>query len=65
MSLCRNVILFVERRGSNSAHLLALRGRAPSPLHRRSFSPVRCSLGEEDDDEALLQLLGIDAQEPG
>ena len=24
MSPCRNVILFVERRGSNSAHLLAL-----------------------------------------
>ena len=46
-------------------HLSALRDHPPSPLHRRSFSPVRCSLGEEDDDEALLQLLGIDAQEPG
>ena len=41
------------------AHLDALRGRAPSPLHRRSFNPVRCSLGEQDDDEALLQLLEI------
>jgi ribonuclease HII len=41
------------------AHLDALRSRVPSPLHRRSFSPVRCSLGGEDDDEALLQLLGI------
>jgi ribonuclease HII len=47
------------------AHLTALRDRLPSPLHRRSFSPVRCSLGEEDDDEALLQLLGIEAQESG
>ena len=45
------------------AHLDALRGRAPSPLHRRSFNPVRCSLGEQDDDEALLQLLEI--AEPG
>jgi len=42
------------------AHLDALRGRTPSPLHRRSFNPVRCRLGEEDDDEALLQLLGVE-----
>ena len=41
------------------AHLHALRGRAPSPQHRRSFNPVRCSLSEEDDDEALLGLLGL------
>ena len=27
--------------------------------------PVRCSLGEADDDEALRQVLGIEAQEPG
>jgi ribonuclease HII len=47
------------------AHLTALRDRPPSPLHRRSFSPVRCSLGEEDDDEALLELVAIDVQEPG
>ena len=46
------------------AHLTALRDRPPSPLHRRSFSPVRCCLGEQDDDEALRQLLGIDAPEP-
>jgi ribonuclease HII len=44
------------------AHLDALRGRTPSPLHRRSFSPVRCSLSEQDDDEAPLQLLGIEDQ---
>jgi ribonuclease HII len=44
------------------AHLHALRDRAPSPQHRRSFSPVRCSLGEEDDDEALLRLLGVEDQ---
>jgi ribonuclease HII len=42
------------------AHLDALRGRTPSPLHRRSFNPVRCRLGEQDDDEALLQLLGVE-----
>jgi hypothetical protein len=42
-----------------------LRGRTPSPLHRRSFSPVRCSLGAEYDDEALLQLMGMQEQEPG
>ena len=47
------------------AHLTALRGRTPSPLHRRSFSPVRCSLTEEYDDEALLQLMGMQEQEPG
>ena len=47
------------------AHLDALRGRTPSPLHRRSFSPVRLSLGDEYDDEALLQLLGMQEQEPG
>jgi ribonuclease HII len=41
------------------AHLDALRGRVPSPLHRRSFNPVRCCLGAEDDEEALLQLLAI------
>jgi ribonuclease HII len=31
------------------AHLSALRTRAPSPQHRRSFSPVRC-LSEADED---------------
>lgn len=57
--------LAIHKGYGTPAHLMALRGRAPSPLHRRSFSPVRCSLGEEDDDEALLRLLGIEAQEPG
>jgi ribonuclease HII len=33
-------------------HLEALRGRAPSPLHRRSFRPVRQEL--DDDDLTLL-----------
>ena len=47
------------------AHLTALRGRTPSPQHRRSFRPVRFSLGAEDDDEALLQLMGMQEQEPG
>jgi len=47
------------------AHLTALRDRTPSPLHRRSFSPVRCSLTEEYDDETLLQLMGMQEQEPG
>lgn len=47
------------------AHLDALRGRTPSPLHRRSFSPVRCRLGAhaDEDDEALLELLTLQAQE--
>lgn len=48
-----------------AAHLDALRGRTPSPLHRRSFSPVRCRLGieDEDGDEALRQLLTLQASE--
>jgi ribonuclease HII len=47
------------------AHLDALRGRTPTPLHRRSFSPVRCRLaeGEDEDDEALLELLDLQVQE--
>jgi ribonuclease HII len=57
--------LAIHKGYGTPAHLDALRGRAPSPLHRRSFSPVRCSVSEQDDDEALLQLLGIEQQEPG
>jgi ribonuclease HII len=39
------------------AHLEALRGRAPSPQHRRSFNPVRCVCeADEDDDEFLTEL---------
>jgi ribonuclease HII len=45
------------------AHLHALQGRAPSPLHRRSFSPVRCCTSEEDDDETVLRLLGIEEED--
>jgi len=45
------------------AHLQALQGRAPSPQHRRSFSPVRCCLSDADDDEAVLELLGVGAEE--
>jgi ribonuclease HII len=44
------------------AHLQALQGRAPSPQHRRSFSPVRCCLTDADDDEAVLELLGVGAE---
>ncbi|MBV9345116.1 MAG: ribonuclease HII [Gammaproteobacteria bacterium] len=42
------------------AHLDALRVRAPSPQHRRSFAPVRCAC--EEDEEALdLALLEMGA----
>ncbi|HVN44960.1 MAG TPA: ribonuclease HII [Steroidobacteraceae bacterium] len=44
------------------AHLHALQGRAPSPLHRRSFSPVRLCASEAEDDEAVLRLLGIEEE---
>jgi ribonuclease HII len=37
------------------AHLEALRGREPSPLHRRSFSPVRV---------AFEAAIGLEADEP-
>ena len=55
--------LAIHKGYGTPAHLLALRDHAPSPQHRRSFSPVRCSLGEEDDDEAVLSLLGIGDQD--
>ncbi|MBV8403778.1 MAG: ribonuclease HII [Gammaproteobacteria bacterium] len=45
------------------AHLYALQGRAPSPLHRRSFAPVRCCASDAEDDEAVLRLLGLEEQE--
>jgi ribonuclease HII len=32
---------------STAAHLRALRERGPSPVHRRSFAPVRAALGED------------------
>lgn len=42
------------------AHLEALRGRAPTPQHRRSFNPVRCICEEDEDDDALLTRLGLE-----
>ena len=45
---------------STAAHRDALRGRTPSPLHRRSFSPVRACLAEGDEDQDLLAVLGIE-----
>lgn len=41
--------LAVHKGYGTPAHLLALRDRAPSPQHRRSFSPVRCLSEEEED----------------
>jgi ribonuclease HII len=41
------------------AHLAALRVRAPSPLHRRSFSPVRCVSEEDEDTEDFVSVLGL------
>lgn len=38
--------LAVHKGYSTPAHLAALELRAPSPLHRRSFSPVRLALAE-------------------
>ncbi len=55
--------LAIHKGYGTPAHLDALRGRAPSPLHRRSFSPVRCSVTEVEDDEALLRQLGIEGQD--
>jgi ribonuclease HII len=42
------------------AHLEALRARAPSPQHRRSFNPVRCVCEEDESDDALLTRLGLE-----
>jgi ribonuclease HII len=41
--------LAVHKGYGTPAHLSALRTRAPTPQHRRSFSPVRC-LSEADED---------------
>jgi len=38
------------------AHLTALRRQAPSPLHRRSFSPVRCCVSEADEELLVAEL---------
>jgi ribonuclease HII len=42
------------------AHLEALRGRAPTPQHRRSFNPVRCLSEEDESDDALLTHFGLE-----
>jgi ribonuclease HII len=44
------------------AHLQALRVRAPSPQHRRSFSPVKVALGVLPQPEDALPLTGTDAE---
>jgi ribonuclease HII len=41
-------------------HLEALRDRAPSPQHRRSFNPVRCVSEEDEGDDDLLTVLGLE-----
>jgi ribonuclease HII len=41
--------LAVHKGYGTPAHLEALRARAPSPQHRRSFSPVSCRLEEDED----------------
>jgi ribonuclease HII len=46
--------LGVHKGYGTPAHLDALRARAPSPLHRRSFSPVRCCASEAEEDGDLL-----------
>jgi ribonuclease HII len=45
--------LAIHKGYGTPAHLEALRERAPSPLHRRTFSPVRC-VTEDDEDEVLM-----------
>ena len=54
--------LAIHKGYGTPAHLHALQGRAPSPQHRRSFSPVRCCTSEADD-EAVLRLLDIEEEE--
>lgn len=44
------------------AHLAALAVREPSPLHRRSFRPVRSALGEPPEDQCELPLAPLEAQ---
>ncbi|HYC09929.1 MAG TPA: ribonuclease HII [Steroidobacteraceae bacterium] len=51
--------LAVHKGYCTPAHLAALREHAPSPQHRRSFTPVRC-LSDEDDDTDLLAVLGLE-----
>jgi ribonuclease HII len=46
--------LAVHKGYGTPAHLSALRTRAPSPVHRRSFNPVRC-LSEANEDSLTEQ----------
>jgi len=50
--------LGVHKGYGTPAHLAALRSLAPSPQHRRSFSPVRC-LSEADEDSLTAEGYGI------
>lgn len=50
--------LGVHKGYGTPAHLAALRSLAPSPQHRRSFSPVRC-LAEEDEESLTDEGYGI------
>jgi len=36
------------------AHLAAIRAHGPSPVHRRSFAPVRAAVSASDPQLALL-----------
>jgi ribonuclease HII len=54
----------VHKGYSTPLHLEALRTRIPSPLHRRSFSPVRIALetltGATLSEIALIQVSGAE-----
>lgn len=50
--------LAVHKGYGTPAHLAALRSLAPSPQHRRSFSPVRC-VCEDDEDSLTAEGYGI------
>jgi ribonuclease HII len=55
---------FAQHKGySVAAHLEALRELGPSPIHRRSFRPVRVAMGIEDEVLIVdqLQLPGVEA----
>lgn len=54
--------LAVHKGYGTPAHLEALRTREPSPLHRRSFSPVKVALGLKPDPQCELPLTGTDME---
>jgi ribonuclease HII len=52
LDLCYPGFALARHKGYGTpAHLSALRALAPTPLHRRSFSPVRCCASEEEEDQ--------------